>query len=155
MNSLQIQYFLTVTEQKSFTEAARILFITQPAISKQIRLLEQELGAVLFERGKKTVCLTFAGQAFYDYFTQCNFQLELLQKHLEQKKKSGRTPLRFSYLEGLDPVQLHNHHGSGGTGRRSFHLQPLVPSVYASCLRQHDPSGQPDTLSCIQKPRVP
>ena len=53
MNSLQIQYFLTVTEQKSFTEAARILFITQPAISKQIRLLEQELGAVLFERGKK------------------------------------------------------------------------------------------------------
>lgn len=43
MNSLEIQYFLTIVKYGSFTEAAQALSVSQPAISKQIRQLEAEL----------------------------------------------------------------------------------------------------------------
>ena len=48
MNSLEIQYFLTIVKYGSFTEAAQTLSVSQPAISKQIRQLEAELGCSLF-----------------------------------------------------------------------------------------------------------
>ena len=43
MNSLEIQYFLTIVKYGSFTEAAQALSVSQPAISKQIRQLEAQL----------------------------------------------------------------------------------------------------------------
>ena len=49
MNSLEIQYFLTIVKYGSFTEAAQALSVSQPAISKQIRQLEAELGCSLFQ----------------------------------------------------------------------------------------------------------
>jgi DNA-binding transcriptional LysR family regulator len=57
-------YFATVAEQKSFTRAAEKLNIAQPAISQQIRTLEEELGVKLLIRTKRSVRLTAAGQAF-------------------------------------------------------------------------------------------
>lgn len=46
----QISYFLSVAEHGNITAAARSLYISQPALSKQITLLEQEIGLPLFER---------------------------------------------------------------------------------------------------------
>ena len=77
MNSLEIQYFLTIVKHGSFTEAAQVLSVSQPAISKQIRQLEEELGCSLFTRSGRTLSLTPAGQAYHDYFQQCHFQLAL------------------------------------------------------------------------------
>ena len=57
-------YFLTVAEQQSFTRAAEKLRIAQPAISQQIRTLEEELEVKLLSRTKRSVRLTAAGQAF-------------------------------------------------------------------------------------------
>ena len=65
MNSLEIQYFLTIVKYGSFTEAAQALSVSQPAISKQIRQLEAELGCSLFARSGRTLSLTEAGQAYY------------------------------------------------------------------------------------------
>lgn len=48
----QIKYFVTVAECLSFTEAAKCLFITQPALSRQINAMEEELGTRLFIREK-------------------------------------------------------------------------------------------------------
>ena len=62
MNSLEIQYFLTIVKYGSFTEAAQALSVSQPAISKQIRQLEAELGCSLFTRSGRTLSLTEAGQ---------------------------------------------------------------------------------------------
>ena len=57
MNSLEIQYFLTIVKYGSFTEAAQTLSVSQPAISKQIRQLEAELGCSLFARSGLCKCL--------------------------------------------------------------------------------------------------
>lgn len=54
----QISYFLSVAEHGNITAAARSLYISQPALSKQITLLEQEIGLPLFERQARGVTLT-------------------------------------------------------------------------------------------------
>lgn len=103
MNSLQIEYFLTVAELNSYTEAAKRFYVSQPAVSKQIRLLEKELGFALFRRAGRKFELTDAGQTFYDYFLHCRFQMERMKNRLQQAEESGRSPVNIGYLEGLDP----------------------------------------------------
>jgi DNA-binding transcriptional LysR family regulator len=59
-----VRYFVAVAEELSFTRAAQQLFVSQPALSKQIRQLEAQLRAELFIRGPHHVALTAAGTAF-------------------------------------------------------------------------------------------
>jgi DNA-binding transcriptional LysR family regulator len=59
-----VRYFVAVAEELSFTRAAERLFVSQPALSKQIRQLEAQLRAELFSRGPRQVALTAAGAAF-------------------------------------------------------------------------------------------
>src|SRR6058998_174851 len=63
MQTHQVRYFVAVAEQRHFTHAARDLGVAQPSVSKQIRKLEEELGAPLFHRMKGNVALTPAGEA--------------------------------------------------------------------------------------------
>ena len=62
----QIKYFVTVAECLSITEAAKCLFITQPALSRQINAMEEELGTRLFIREKKRLKLTPGGSVLYN-----------------------------------------------------------------------------------------
>jgi DNA-binding transcriptional LysR family regulator len=61
-----IHYFLSVYEEGSFTKAAERMHVVQPALSMQIRNLEEELGTVLFERNARGVAPTIAGRRFYE-----------------------------------------------------------------------------------------
>jgi LysR family nitrogen assimilation transcriptional regulator len=61
MNVRQLQYFLQIAELRSFTRAANVLHIAQPALSRQVRALEEELGTTLFHRFERGVTLTEAG----------------------------------------------------------------------------------------------
>src|SRR5215470_8839963 len=63
----QLETFLEVARHVSFSRAAEKRFRTQPAISSQIRALEEEVGAKLFDRSGGKVCLTAAGKAFQKY----------------------------------------------------------------------------------------
>ncbi|MFC9896035.1 LysR family transcriptional regulator [Nocardia sp. NPDC127579] len=58
-----LRYFVAVADQLNFTRAAEGLFISQPALSKQIRMLEKQVGAVLFDRDGRSVRLTPVGAA--------------------------------------------------------------------------------------------
>lgn len=63
----QLESFLKVVKHKSFSEAAKALYLTQPTISNNIQNLEKELGRVLLDRKSKTITLTDAGKSFYKY----------------------------------------------------------------------------------------
>lgn len=58
MNMTQIKYFLTVAKYLNFTNAANALYISQPALSRQIQNMEEELGCILFTRNSRNVQLT-------------------------------------------------------------------------------------------------
>ena len=62
MELYQLEYFLEAAKQRNFTRAAQRLLLAQAALSEQIRKLEQELGATLFDRGHRETTLTAAGE---------------------------------------------------------------------------------------------
>lgn len=70
MNSEQIKAFLTVSSCLSFTDAAEILFSSQPTVSRQIRQLEEELECSLFLRGNNYLNLTPKGKIFAAFFQE-------------------------------------------------------------------------------------
>ncbi|WP_338782826.1 LysR family transcriptional regulator [Streptomyces sp. DG1A-41] len=65
-----LRYFLTVAEELHFTRAAERLYVSQPALSKQVRTLERQLGIELFRRDRHGVALTDAGRALLPYARQ-------------------------------------------------------------------------------------
>ena len=66
MNFKQLEYFVAVADAGSISSAARSLHISQPPLSTQMHLLEEELGQSLFERGSRSIKLTDAGRFFYE-----------------------------------------------------------------------------------------
>ena len=66
MELRHLRYFAAVAEQLHFRHAAELVHVAQPALSQQIRQLEEEIGVKLFERSRHKVRLTPAGKAFYE-----------------------------------------------------------------------------------------
>ncbi len=62
MTITQLQYVLAVAEHKNFTLAAEKSFVTQPTLSMQVQKLEEELGILIFDRGKKPIAITEVGK---------------------------------------------------------------------------------------------
>jgi DNA-binding transcriptional LysR family regulator len=65
MELQQLRGFYEVAREGSFTKAAASLFLTQPAVSQQVKALEEELGQALIVRGRRGVALTAAGHVLY------------------------------------------------------------------------------------------
>ena len=64
VNLRQLEYFVVIAEEGSFTRASERLLVAQPSLSQQIGVLETELGGVLLERLPRGVRLTMAGENF-------------------------------------------------------------------------------------------
>lgn len=65
MNQNQLKYFVAAAETRSFSKAAEEFFISQAAITQQIKFLESELEVQLFDRSTRPVTLTAAGRTFF------------------------------------------------------------------------------------------
>lgn len=85
----QLQAFLEIVRLKSFSKAAQVCHRSQPAISAQIRQLEQELDVALFERFGSRISLTPAGAIFADYAARI---LELRQQAQQAVRELERVP---------------------------------------------------------------
>src|SRR6266568_7180935 len=77
MDTHRIKYFLQIAEEGSMTRAAAVLGVAQPALSRQIRLLERDLGITLFHRTRRGVQLTEDGERLRASTTAPLRQLEL------------------------------------------------------------------------------
>src|SRR6202789_2141834 len=76
MELRQIRSFLSIAETLHFGRAAKLIHISQPALSLQIRALEEEVGVRLFERNRRKTTLTAAGVAFRNDAAAALSQLE-------------------------------------------------------------------------------
>jgi DNA-binding transcriptional LysR family regulator len=84
MDIKQLKYFWAIAEEGHITGAAKRLFMTQPSLSQQLKLLESELGVTLVERGNRGIRLTEAGQLLKERATQI---LELLYTTANELKE--------------------------------------------------------------------
>ncbi|MDO4477934.1 MAG: LysR family transcriptional regulator [Lachnospiraceae bacterium] len=106
MNQNQLEYFVAAAETLSFTKAAERFFVSQTAISQQIGLLEQSLGAQLFDRSTRPVTLTSAGQTF---LIEARAILERMQRSVDlvHEASVGLTgTLRIGYVSGYERSDL-------------------------------------------------
>jgi len=66
MDVRQLRYYVAVARERNFTRAAQLLHIAQPALSRQIQQIEEELGVALLERGGRQLVLTAAGTYLFE-----------------------------------------------------------------------------------------
>ncbi|EPG75422.1 LysR substrate-binding domain protein [Leptospira fainei serovar Hurstbridge str. BUT 6] len=87
MEFRQIRYFLEIVKIGTFQRAAEGLGLTQPALSRQIALLEREIGKPLMERGSREISLTHEGEIFLGYADRMNALWEELKDGMKEPGK--------------------------------------------------------------------
>ncbi len=102
----QLKYFTTLAESKSFTEAARCLFITQPALSRQIQAMEEELGVELLFRQSRTFKLTPSGSILYKRFSEILESYDTAIDEAMEASKGYDGALTVAILDIIDVSEL-------------------------------------------------
>lgn len=95
-NYKQLLTFSTIVEEGSFSKAAKKLYVTQPAISSQIKAMEKELDLLLIERGERGILLTQAGELLYKNSKIILNQYEVLMDTMDQFKSVSHGNLRLA-----------------------------------------------------------
>ena len=121
MNLTRIQYFIEVAKLENFSKAAQALYVSQPNLSKQVGLMEQELGFDLFRRVGKNVQLTRAGQYLYEQLKDLPEYTARAIAHAEALSRGEEGKLSVGVLEGQDV----NFSLSGGIAQ----MQERCPGV--------------------------
>src|SRR5918992_4229720 len=103
MDLAELQVFLTVASERSFSRAAARLHRTQPAISQAVRRLEEDLGERLFDRSAKDGKLTEAGRVLLDYAQR----LMRLAEETESAVRDLRDLQRGRVLVGANEAAVH------------------------------------------------
>ena len=98
MNFKQLEYFSAVAEAKSISGAARELHVAQPPISRQLALLEDELGVTLFLRTNKGVELTEAGRCLYQHSRQMFQSLRTMADSVRDVDAGVRGELKLGII---------------------------------------------------------
>ncbi len=102
----QIRYFLAVAEELNFTRAAETCNVTQPTMSRAIRLLEHELGEQLFIRDRSQTHLTEFGRMMRPYLQQIWLQTTEAKQYAANYAKSDRSVLQIGLMCTIAPSAL-------------------------------------------------
>lgn len=79
-----MKVFITVAEKRNFSKAAKVLNLTQPAVSFQIQMLEQYYGTILFDRVNRNITLTAAGELLLEYALHMENLKDQLEKEMQE-----------------------------------------------------------------------
>ncbi|MGO9781594.1 MAG: LysR family transcriptional regulator [Streptosporangiaceae bacterium] len=101
----RLRYFVTVAEELSFTSAASLLHMTQPALSRQISALEHDLRAQLFDRDRRGTWLTAAGKQLLEDAGPLLAAASALER---RARMAGRDPARFAigFMPGIHATPI-------------------------------------------------
>ncbi len=99
MELRQLRYFAAVAAHGSFSRAASSLHLTQPAVSRQVQNLEEEIGLALLQRSSNTVALTAAGEQFYEEARDLLARADQAVRRV--RTQADRAALRVSYVAFL------------------------------------------------------
>lgn len=106
MNLRQLEYFIAISETMNFTKAANNLFISQTALTKQIKSLEKELDTLLFNRDNKQISLTDSGKYFLIEAKKIINQVNLSKNNFISYQQGITGNLKIGFLKNLDPNLL-------------------------------------------------
>lgn len=104
MDIKQLRSFITISETKNITKAASLLNIVQPAVSRQIHLLEDELGVVLFERGRHGMHLTDEGKILEVYARRALKEIEAAKVELTTSNGTLQGTINVGILASLSEL---------------------------------------------------
>jgi len=133
MELRHLRYFIAVAERLNFTEAARRLRVAQPALSRQVRDLEEELGFPLIDRDSRPVRLTEAGAGFLEEAKAILARAEDAVRNARAIARGERGQVRVGYAPTptieLLPCTLHAFHSEAPDVKVSLHDLSTVEMV--------------------------
>lgn len=97
MDLQQIRYFLELSNELHFWNTAEKMFITQSALSRQIKALEEEIGVQLFERDKRNVKITAAGKFLRDEWQRMLDEINSINRHAKQIQEGKYGTIKIGY----------------------------------------------------------
>jgi DNA-binding transcriptional LysR family regulator len=106
MNERQLRYALAVRDERGFSRAARRLNVSQPSVSQQVRVLEEELGFALFARTPRGVEATFLGRKFLDQTEQAMTRLTGLADVARRLRRGPTRGLAVGISSGIAPFVI-------------------------------------------------
>jgi LysR family transcriptional regulator, benzoate and cis,cis-muconate-responsive activator of ben and cat genes len=136
MELRHLKYFVAVAEELSFSRAAVRLYISQPALSRQIKNLEDELSVVLFLRQSDGLKLTEAGKIFLEYAKDILQRSDVAVQSIQAHYANTDTPLVIGYI----PTILHSFLGE------ALHKFKLVYAQVPIRFQEMPPSEQVNAL---------
>lgn len=134
MDLKQLQYFVVCAQTGSFSDAAKVLYSTQPSVSKVVKALENALGMQLFERLPRGIRLTVQGQKVYQYASRITNEISALENMASHgMTKWIRVSLNPSSWFANQFVDLYNE-----TYEKNYHFQLTTAGVRSVMDRVRD-----------------
>ena len=134
MDLKQLQYFVVCAQTGSFSDAAKVLYSTQPSVSKVVKALEDALGMQLFERLPRGIRLTVQGQKVYRYACRITNEISVLENMASHgMTKWIRVSLNPSSWFANQFVDFYNE-----TYEKNYHFQLTTAGVRSVMDRVRD-----------------
>lgn len=95
----QLEHFIVLANVRNFSKAAEMLFMEQPTLSRQIKMLENDLGVELFKRGHRELTLTEAGHKFLNYANHIIHETKAVRRDIHERTQSLKIMLLAEFFD--------------------------------------------------------